>query len=147
MAIKESPIILGALEQISLPDLGIENVLAKIDTGAYSGALHCAYIERIQVNKVPTIRFKILYPHAPVIETSKYAKTYVRSSTGHRMVRYIIDTTIDLRGKQYTIRIGLAKRDEMQTEVLIGRRFLRANGMLVDVRVNQELDKDGGGKL
>ena len=33
--------IVGAFEIISLPRLGVDAELAKIDTGAYSGALHC----------------------------------------------------------------------------------------------------------
>jgi hypothetical protein len=34
----------------------------------------------------------------------------------------------------------------MNYEILIGRRFLRENNILVDVRINKELDSDGDKK-
>ena len=35
----------GIVEHISLPDLGIFDIPAKIDTGAFSGAIHVTDIE------------------------------------------------------------------------------------------------------
>ena len=40
----KAPKIIGRREFISFPELGIENVDAKIDTGAYTCAVHCAEI-------------------------------------------------------------------------------------------------------
>jgi hypothetical protein len=76
-------------------------------------------------------------------ETDMFMQTYVRSATGHRVRRFIIDTTITIQGQDYSIRIGLSDRSDMKRPVLIGRRFLRDNGILVDVRRNQELDDEG----
>jgi hypothetical protein len=135
--------IFGGFERVSIPILGIENVVAKIDTGAYSGALHCSLIEegrRTDGKKV--LRFIPSDNHSHMIEVDKYFSTYVRSSTGHRVKRYLFDVTILIKEKPYTIRIGLTNRDKMQYEILIGRRFLRKNNIIVDVRRNQELDKE-----
>lgn len=144
-----SNVIFGSFEPVAIPALGIENTIAKIDTGAYSGALHCSFIE---VTKRTTdgkrvLRFIPSDNSAHLTEIDNYTSTYVRSSTGHRVKRYLFITDIIIRGKTYPIKIGLSNRSDMIYEVLIGRRFLRDNGILVDARINQALDNDGGEKL
>lgn len=143
---EKNQVTLGCIEQVAFPGLSIETVFAKIDTGAYSGALHCQVIETHVKNGQKILRFQPIHDKAPFVETSDYRATWVTSSNGHRHKRYIINTDIVIQGKEYTISIGLADRKEMRIDALIGRRFLRSNNMLVDVRINQELDEDGGGK-
>jgi len=136
---------LGSFETVSLPQFGVKNVIAKVDTGAYSGALHCTdiHIVRKGLNRKRYLQFTPLGEPALASETDKFLKTYIRSATGHRIQRFIIDTSITIQGKSYPIRIGLSDRSDMKRAVLIGRRFLRENEMLVDVRINQELDDEG----
>jgi len=138
----------GIFENISIPELGINNVLAKIDTGAYSGALHCSNIEEFvrESDGKKILRFTPSDNHAHATELTHYSRSNVRSSTGHRVKRYLFDTDIVIKGVTHRIRIGLSDRSDMNCEVLIGRRFLRENNILVDVRINQELDTDGGKK-
>ncbi len=135
--------VFGAFEYVKFPELGVDTVLAKIDTGAYSGALHCSVLKTRTINGKRVLRFKPLGV-AAVIETEDFLVTNVRSSTGHREVRYLIDTQIEVKGRSYSIRIGLSNRKNMKKGVLIGRRFLRENDILVDSRINQEFDTDGG---
>lgn len=136
--------IFGIFEHISFPDLGINNVLAKIDTGAYSGALHCSKINEVvrDSDGKKVLRFSPLDNHANETELTDYNMTYVRSSTGHRIKRYQFDTNIVIKGVTYPLHIGLSDRSDMNFEILIGRRFLRENNILVDVRINQEYDTD-----
>jgi hypothetical protein len=136
---------IGCIENVSLPELGVENVLAKVDTGAYSGALHCTAIRIVRkgLNRKRYLRFTPLGEPSLTTETDKFLKTHIRSATGHRIRRFIIDTELTVQGKSYPIRIGLSDRSDMKRAVLIGRRFLRENNMLVDVRINQELDDEG----
>lgn len=143
---QKNQVILGCIEQVAFPSLSIETVFAKIDTGAYSGALHCNLIEIHVKHGKKVLRFQPVHSDAPIIEAEDYRATWVTSSNGHRHKRYIIDTDIIIQGKQYTISIGLANRKEMKIDALIGRRFIRNNSMLVDVSINKELDEDGGGK-
>lgn len=140
--------VFGIVEYISIPQIGYENIPAKVDTGAYSGALHCESIVRTidPVTNKPTLSFK-LPGQEKVIKLTNYFVTYVRSSTGHRVRRYLFDTDIVIKEVTYRIRIGLSDRSDMNYEVLIGRRFLNENNILVDVRRNQELDIDRGKKL
>ncbi|HSX42733.1 MAG TPA: RimK/LysX family protein [Candidatus Saccharimonadales bacterium] len=140
-----SQTIVGWVEPVTLSELGVVDVLAKIDTGAYSGALHCTGIRIVRRGLVRKryLKFTPLGDERLATETDTFIKTYIRSATGHRVRRFIIDTTITVQGKQYPIRIGLSDRSDMKRAVLIGRRFLRDNGITVDVRRNQELDDEG----
>ncbi len=137
--------VVGCLEPISIPELGIRDVMAKVDTGAYSGALHCTDIKVVRrgLLRKRYLKFTPLGDPALAGETDTFLKTYIRSATGHRIKRFIIDTEIVVQGKTYPIRIGLSDRSDMKRAVLLGRRFLRENDMLVDVRINQEQDEEG----
>jgi len=143
--------IFGICEYVDIPEFGLLNVLAKVDTGAYSGALHCSKIEEIiqesNGKSKKVLRFIPSDKHAHQIELKKYVKSYIKSSTGHREKRYLFDTKIVIKGVPYDVRIGLSDRSSMNYEVLLGRRFLNQNNILVDVRINQELDIDRGKKI
>ena len=141
--------VFGICEYVNIPELGINNVLAKIDTGAYSGALHCSKIKEIvrKSDGKKILRFTPSDNHSHAMELTRYIRSYVRSSTGHRAIRYLFDTEIAIKGVVYSIRIGLSNRSDMNYEILIGRRFLGDNNILVDARINQELDIDREKKL
>lgn len=137
--------IFGSFEHVDVPELGIFNALAKIDTGAYSGALHCSKISE-SVRKSDGKKVLSFVPSDNLgreVKTYDYRRAYVRSSTGHRVKRYLFDTKIVIKDKEYKIRIGLSDRSDMNCEILIGKRFLRENNIIVDVRINQEFDTDG----
>ena len=141
-------ITVGSFEYVSLPGLKMDNIIAKIDTGAYSGAVHCTDIKAVrrQSDGKRVLRFKTS-SQDEVFEFEDFKTVKVRSSNGQQIKRYLIETDIIIKHKKYTIRISLTDRSDMQREVLIGRRFLRGHNMLVDVCINQELDNDGGGKI
>jgi hypothetical protein len=141
--------IFGIFERISIPELGIDNVLAKIDTGAYSGALHCSKIKEVvrKSDGKKVLRFTPSENHSNAMEIENYKRANVKSSTGHCVRRYLFDTDIVIKGKVYCIHIGLSDRSDMSYEILIGRRFLRENNIIVDVRINKKFDTDGRVKL
>lgn len=142
---KDANQTLGCFELVSLPSLKIESLWAKVDTGAFSGALHCTDIKVVRrgLTRKRYLKFTPLGTPDLATETDKFLKTYVRSASGHRMKRYIIDTDIIVKGRVYPVRIGLSDRTDLKREVLIGRRFLRENNLLVDVRINQDQDDEG----
>ena len=142
---QKDQIIFGCFEHIAFPGLLVDDVFAKIDTGAYSGALHCNDVKVVRRKGKRVLRFQPLHSKGAYIETQDFKSAYVTSSSGHRIKRFIIETDVIILGKQYTMRIGLTNRKDMKADALIGRRFLRANGIVVDVRRNAELDSDGGG--
>jgi hypothetical protein len=138
-------VTVGCFESVSLPKLGVVDEMAKIDTGAFSGALHCTDIKIVRrgVVRKRYLKFTPLGDPALATETDSFQKTFIRSATGHRVKRYVIDTEITIQDQVYPIKIGLSDRSDMKRAVLIGRRFLRENDILVDVRINQELDDEG----
>lgn len=126
------PKTLGAFAKVSFPDLGIHDTIAKVDTGALSGALHAT---NVVVVKLPTgeraLKFTPYGRNKPVRLTA-FRRKKVRSSNGELEWRYIIRTTIVIRAVNYPISITLADRSQMMKAAIIGRRFLRRHGFLVD---------------
>src|SRR4051794_18413693 len=90
--------ILGAFEPVSLPSFGITNVIAKVDTGAFTGAMHATEISEASHDR--RLRFKPLGNDKPVTVTSYYRRV-VKSSTGHTEERYCIPVKMKIQGKFY----------------------------------------------
>lgn len=127
---------LGWLERVWFPDFGTpdEGVIAKVDTGADSGALHCVtetIIKDEEGNEV--LEFQPFDEQHKLVRTKRFKKIYVRSSNGLKSERHRIKTKIKLAdGQNHDIELTLADRTEMTYEVIIGRKFLQGR-YLVDV--------------
>ncbi len=130
--------VIGAFEKVSFPDFGLFDVTAKIDTGATSGSLHATRIKEITL---PTgeqaLRF-LPYGKKQRVIVNSFDLKEVRSSNGASSLRYFIPTTIVIEGVQYPIEISLADRTLMKKSVLVGRRFLRSHGFIVDPKKGTE---------
>ncbi len=125
--------VLGAFEKVGFPKYGLTGVMAKIDTGAYTGALHCTVIEEVKTKTKKTLRFSPFDHPEVMIKTHDYLTNHMRSSNGVIEKRYVIKTEIEIDGEKYPIALSLADRSAMKWPVLVGRRFLRKNKFLVDV--------------
>lgn len=123
--------VIGILEKIRFPAFSNSEVVAKIDTGAYSGALHCTRIEERQVEGGTQLVFCPLESDKEYVYDEYWTK-HVRSSNGERQERQFITTTIEVHGKTYEILLSLTDRSDMKWQVLIGRRFLKDNHFVVD---------------
>jgi hypothetical protein len=127
----------GSVLPLDLPLLGIEGVRAKVDTGAFSGALHADSIREVRDKQGNThLRFSPLASHDHTIEIDSYHKRRVKSSNGLVSIRYAIDTEVEILGQRYPITLTLADRSAMKYSMLIGRNFLRLHGFLVDLNRN-----------
>ena len=129
--------IIGAFEAVEFPEFSSGPVTAKIDTGAYTGALHCSKIGEREIEGGKALVF-IPLGTKTVFQKDDFIVKYVRSSNGKRQKRYFISTHIVINEQSYEITLSLANRSEMKWPVLIGRRFLKQNHFLVDpTRVNR----------
>ena len=137
---------LGSFEKVSVPSLGIKDSVAKIDTGAYSGALSCSEARVIKKGGKKILQFSPGRRSKKVYETDRFSQRHVRSSNGQRERRYLIETELVIGDRTYSAAITLSDRSEMKHEILIGRRFLREHNLLVDVTLNQEYDTDSEAK-
>lgn len=134
---KPFPRIIGRRDKIDLPDLGLENLDAKVDTGAYTSALHVRGIKAFQKDGKSWVRFRMKHPSHPAYNNQKFelpvhAYKNIRSSTGKSERRYIIRTRLVLFGKSYQTEFSLADRSKMECPVLLGRKILYRK-FLVDV--------------
>ena len=129
--------IIGRRDKVDLPELELDDIDAKIDTGAYTSSLHVRGIKEIKRNGKLWVRFKLKHPHHPAYNNKKiklpvHAHKRIKNSFGEIEVRYIIKTTMVVFGKVYTTEFSLADRSKMECPVLIGRKFLYRK-FLVDV--------------
>jgi len=134
-----SPKTIGPLLVVDMPLFGIEGLEAKVDTGAFSGALHATKIrEVVGDDGKKRLRFSPLGSSDHTLEVEKYHRRRVKSSNGMSDRRYAIDTEVTILGQTYPITITLTNRSSMKYQMLIGRSFLQMHGFLVDVNRNNE---------
>lgn len=128
--------VIGWREQVALPELGITEVKAKIDTGARSSALHAFDIETFQDEGKMMVRFKV-HPyqrdtHRTVLTQAEViGQREVRNSGGHAQLRPVIQTTVELGELAFPIELTLTNRDKMGFRMLLGRQAVRRR-FLVD---------------
>ena len=125
---------IGRVLQLDLPLLGIESLAAKVDTGAFNGALHAGKVREVADKQGNVrLRFSPLGSSGHTIEVDNYHKRRVKSSNGVTANRYAIDTEVTIMEHTYPITLTLTNRAPMKYQMLIGRKFLRLHGFLVDV--------------
>lgn len=128
--------VIGWREWLALPDLGIAEIKAKIDTGARSSALHAFDIETFSTEEKRYVRFRV-HPYQKDSNRTVTAKAEVlderevRDSGGHTELRLTILTTVELQGYRWPIELTLTNRDEMGFRMLLGRQGVR-DRFLVD---------------
>jgi hypothetical protein len=128
--------IIGWREWVGLPQLGIEAVKAKIDTGATTSAIHAIHVERFRRRGRDFVRFQVhplqkethltVSAEAPLLDFRN-----VRSSSGHETPRPVIRTQVELFEDCWPIELTLANRDQMGFRMLLGRQAIR-DRFLVD---------------
>ena len=137
--------IVGRKEIISILDLELFDLDAKIDTGADSNALHCdnIVIENEMVHFCLLDEIHESY-HGKRISLPLHKVKKVKSSNGEIQLRPSIKVTVEFMGKRYKSIISLTNRSDMKFPMLVGRRFL-ANRFLVDVSkeyMSKEIKKE-----
>ncbi len=125
-AANQPPMTLGWREWITLPDLGLSHIKAKVDTGARTSALHAFEISEEQHEGARWVRF-LMHPdqhdQENVVECRARVsdEREVRDSGGHVTLRYVIETTLQLGGHDWPIELTLTPRDDMLFRMLLGR--------------------------
>ncbi|MEL6301151.1 MAG: RimK/LysX family protein [Pseudomonadota bacterium] len=126
----------GWREWVTLPDLPIGPVKAKLDTGARSSALNAWNMEALEVDGVTCVGFDVYRTHkdttdivhctAPIVD-----QRAVKSSTGNRTHRFVIETTLQMGAHRWSIEMTLIDRRDMLFRMLVGRTAL-SHRLLVD---------------
>ena len=126
--------IIGRSDRVDLPGLGLVNIHAKTDTGAYTCSLHCSRAEVVNGK----LEFVLLDEEHPeftgmVYVFKKFDQREIKNSFGEAELRYVIKTPIQLFGKVIKAEFSLSNRGNLRFPVLLGRKILRKRFM-VDVR-------------
>ena len=127
---------IGRADKIDLPEFGLENIEAKIDTGANRSSIHCSKIEHKDYEGVDSIIFSIPLAgngEETSFHSADFFKKKIKSSSGHVEERYIIKTTVVLFGKRFKTSFSLTDRTDMKYPILLGRKLL-AGHFIVDVQ-------------
>lgn len=127
---KKKKKIAGWREWVSLPDLNIKRIKAKIDTGARTSALHASKITPFTKDGAAYVRFIV----HPLQRQKKPAKTCVALVIDHRRItdsggraeeRYVVRTALAIGQSRWPIELSLTNRDQLGFRMLIGRQALR----------------------
>jgi hypothetical protein len=125
-----APLELGWREWVTLPQLRIDWIKAKIDTGARTSALHASYYEAFEKAGESWLRFGVrplqgdstvsVTCEAPLLEWRD-----VTDSGGHKESRPVILTDLQLGDELRTVEVTLTDRDSMRFRMLIGRTAIK----------------------
>ena len=132
MVAARPPLVVGWRELVSLPELGLTGIPAKIDTGARTSSLHADVLEDFLRDGERFVRFAVDWDG-----TRHYCEAVhvdvrgITSSNGDQQTRFVIKTPLTIGNLTFRAEISLADRSQMQFPMLIGRTALRRR-MVVD---------------
>jgi ribosomal protein S6--L-glutamate ligase len=132
----QNKIILGSEEWCSFPELGIPTIKARVDSGAKTSALHAINIApfkkegqnwvKFDINPIQNNVKTVIHCEAPLVD-----KRVVKSSSGFREERYVIQTNLEIGNTNWIIEMTLTNRDSMGFRMLLGREAMSGR-VLVD---------------
>lgn len=139
---KPSKILIGRTDIADFPELHLEGIDIKVDTGAYTSSFHSHSIQVIDNELV----CQFLDPkhekyHEKFFRFKNFSQKKVKSSNGIVETRYSIKTTILIFNNKYEIELTLTERGSMKYPVLLGRKFLNKNFIVDTSKKNVSFKK------
>lgn len=130
-------IIIGRFDVVDLPLLELFGLNAKVDTGAYTSAIHYHHAEVIEKDGEEVLHFTLLDPSHPEYNDKsfyfpKFRTRVIKNSFGQSEERFIIETDIKIFGRVFTTEFSLSNRGNLKFPILLGRKLLN-KGFVVDV--------------
>lgn len=124
--------VVGWRELVSLPELGLAGIPAKIDTGARTSSLHAHVLDDFTRAGERFVRFAVDWDgERHFCEAVHVDVRGITSSNGDTQERFVIKTPLTIGNLTFRAEISLADRSQMQFPMLIGRTALRRR-MVVD---------------
>jgi hypothetical protein len=124
---------LGRSDRVDLPKLGLFNMHAKIDTGAYNCCIHCSSAKVVDGK----LEFTIVDFEQPELTGmtfifKNFKQREIRNSFGETELRYVIKTQIKIFDRKIKAEFSLSDRASLRFPVLLGRKILR-DRFVIDV--------------
>lgn len=125
---------LGWREWVSVPELGVAAVKAKVDTGARSSSLHAEDVMVIENRGKHHVQFvigggkrkgKLYRGGEEVCVVPLHDMRWVTSSNGTRQRRPVIVIEVHLCGQSWPVELTLTSRENMGFPMLLGREAIR----------------------
>ena len=133
---KRAPLIIGWRENISLPDLGLVDIKAKIDTGARTTALHADHIRTYDRDGESWVEFHPSthagLPDSGLCHARLHDQRPIKNTSGVPQSRFVIRTLLDVADRSFLIEVSLSDRADMAFPIIVGRTALRKHRLLVD---------------
>lgn len=139
-------LLIGWREWVSLPQLGLPAIKAKIDTGARTSAIHAFDIERIKKDGGQDWLMFSIQPIQRNISIVRRCEAQlmdirrVTDSGGHAGDRYFIETELTIGSHTRTIEMTLSQRTDMLFRMLLGRTAM-VPGLQVDPSLSFSLGR------
>lgn len=137
---------IGQCEYICLPEFGVKEIAARIDTGANTSSLHAENIEYFTKSGIEYVRFDVIAKNKQgvLIKTSVKAelhtKRQVKTHFGIGKHRPYVITKIKFGDQVFDAVLNLTNRTNMKYKLLIGREVLKKR-FIVDVSKSYTLNK------
>jgi hypothetical protein len=121
--------IAGWREYVALPALGIGPLVAKLDTGARSAALHAENIRLYEKDGGYRIRFDVPIDaggnHVKTCDLPVSAERRVKNTGGRSELRQVVETELVLGETMWQAQITLTDRADMGVPMLLGRNTIK----------------------
>ena len=126
--------IIGWMEYVDLPDLPLNDIKAKIDTGALTSALHATEITRFLRDGHQWVSFLtedtagdgLVKIEAPIKE-----RRDIKNTSGVPENRIVIRTTIRVGDETWPLDVSLTDRSNMKFQMIVGRAALKQHSIAV----------------
>lgn len=142
---KKVKMTIGWREFVSIPNLGIKEIKAKVDTGARTSALHVSNLKIVKRGQTKFAEFTVhpkQHSAKPEIHNRHKISSFrlVKSSNGISSKRPVIKTNVMIGLEKKEIEITLVNRDLMGFRLLLGRTAVR-NDCIIDPGKSYLLNK------